>query len=165
MKADAVPLGAGSIFGNDLYKTFINPGASSDRVLNVTRVTMVVVGLLAGAVAYFNVGNIITLLMFSFTLRAAGSFFPYVFGLYWNRASEAGAVASLIAGSAVVLMMEHRKALVLDFLARKGFSSPIVLGLMDEPILVGLLASLAAFLLFCLIFPSRRNTTELILED
>lgn len=163
--ADSDLLGAGSIFGNDLYKTFIDPGASSDRVLNVTRVTMVVVGLLAGAVAYFNVGNIITLLMFSFTLRAAGSFFPYVFGLYWNRASEAGAIASLVTGSVVVLMMEHRKALVLDFLARKGFSSSVVLGLMDEPILVGLLASLVVFLLFCLIFPSRRNTTELILED
>lgn len=163
--ADSDLLGAGSIFGNDLYKTFVNPRASSGRVLNVTRVTMVVIGLLAGAVAYFNVGNIITLLMFSFTLRAAGSFFPYVFGLYWRRASEAGAVASLIAGSAVVLMMEHRKALLLDFLAQKGLSHPVLLGLMDEPILVGLLLSLVVFLLVCLILPSRRNSTELAIEE
>lgn len=163
--ADSDLLGAGSIFGNDLYKTFIHPAASSTRVLKVTRVTMVIIGLLAGAVAYFNVGNIITLLMFSFTLRAAGSFFPYVFGLYWKRASEAGAVASLIVGSATVLLMEHRKDLVLDFLTQKGFSNPVVLRLMDEPILVALVLSLAAFLLFCLIAPSRRNTTELVPEE
>ena len=163
--ADSDLLGAGSIFGNDLYKTYMNPNATNDRVLKVTRVTMVIIGLLAGAVAYFNVGNIITLLMFSFTLRAAGSFFPYVFGLYWKRASEAGAVASLIVGSAAVLMMEHKKSLVLDFITQKGFNNPVVLGLMDEPILAGLILSLAAFLLFCLLFPSRRNTTDLAIED
>ena len=34
-------LGAGSIFGNDIYKEYLKPEASDEEVIKVTRITMI----------------------------------------------------------------------------------------------------------------------------
>src|SRR5665648_257734 len=98
--ADSDMLGAGSIFGIDIYKQYIKPKASDQEVMKVTRISMIIVGMFSLFVA-MNAKNIINLLMFSFTLRAAGAFFPYVLGHYWKKASSAGTIAALIVGSVV----------------------------------------------------------------
>ena len=79
--ADSDLLGAGSIFGNDIYKIYIKSHASSKEVLRVTKLTMLIIGFLAMIVALMNKGSLIRLLTLSFTLRAAGAFFPYVWGI------------------------------------------------------------------------------------
>ena len=143
--ADSDLLGAGSIFGNDIYKIYIKKDATSDDVMKVTKITMVLVGILGWVIAMTNTSNIINLLMFSFTLRAAGAFFPYVFGLYWNKSSLEGTIASLVVGSIVVAVLEHTS---LSFF---GLS----------PIIPGLLASFAVFIAFSLIRPSTRGNCDL----
>lgn len=148
--ADSDLLGAGSIFGNDIYKIYIRPEASSQEVMRVTKIGMVVVGVFGWAVAYMNTQSLITILMFSFTLRAAGAFFPYLFGLYWKKASLAGALASLISGSLVVALMEQM-----------GWK---LFGVLD-PILPGLFVSLVSFLVFSYLFPSKRQSCELLPEE
>ncbi len=148
--ADSDLLGAGSIFANDIYKIYIKPHAKSDEVMKVTKITMLVVGLFGWIIAISNIADIITILMFSFTLRAAGAFFPYVFGLYWKKASIQGAIASLISGSIVVILFEHIK----------GLKS---LGI--EPIIPGLIVSFIAFMVFTYMFPSDRENCDLIPEE
>ena len=64
----------------------IKPSASDKEIMIVTRVTMAAVGVFATLIALFNTSSIVTILMFAFTLRAAGSFFPYVLGHYWKGA-------------------------------------------------------------------------------
>ncbi|MDO5718945.1 MAG: sodium:solute symporter family protein [Tissierellia bacterium] len=147
--ADSDLLGAGSIFGNDIYKIYIKKDASAEQVMRVTQITMIGIGFLAWIIAFNNTGNIINLLMFSFTLRAAGSFFPYIFGLYWEKASEAGTIASLILGSVVVVLLEHTPFTVgVDFLK-------------DNPILLGLAVSLVSFLIFTKLMPTKRTDCDL----
>lgn len=147
--ADSDLLGAGSIFGNDIYKIYIKKNASSDEVMKITKITMLLVGVLGWIIAILNTGNIITLLMFSFTLRAAGAFFPYVFGLYWNKSSVEGTIASLIIGSVVIVALEHIEGL-------SFFGLP--------NIIPGLLASFAAFIIISLIKPSNREHCDLDYE-
>lgn len=147
--ADSDLLGAGSIFGNDIYKIYIKPSATNNEVMKVTQWTMVLVGVLGWGIAMTNTGNLITLLMFSFTLRAAGAFFPYVFGLYWKKSSLAGTIASLISGSIVVIVLENTK---ID-----------LWGL--EPILPGLVVSFISFILLSILMPSDRNDCTLLSED
>ncbi|MFC2637496.1 MAG: sodium:solute symporter [Mitsuokella sp.] len=142
-------LGAGSIFANDIYREYINRNASDITVMRVARIVMVLSGLLSLLIALFNTSSIITILMFSFTLRAAGSFFPYVIGLYWKGASEAGTLASLVVGTFVVVYIEH-------------ISHGTIFGLhVGQPILPGLLAALIAFLAFSKLIPPKEYTTEL----
>lgn len=147
--ADSDLLGAGSIFGNDIYKIFINPNANSTQVMNVTKITMLVIGVISWLVALLNTGSIIKLLMLSFTLRAAGAFFPYILGHYWKKASTAGTIASLISGSIIVLYMEQT-----------GFK---IMGL--DPILPGLAISFIAFMLFTFLFPNKNDSTDLCEES
>ena len=151
--SDSDLLGAGSIFANDIYRAILKPEASDREVMKVTKITMCIVGIAALLIAMFNTQSLITILMFCFTLRAAGAFFPYVLGHYWKKASPAGTIASLIAGTIVVVYMEK-------------FSGGVLFGFqINQPIVPGLAAALIFFIIFSLIKPPRLETTELAEED
>lgn len=151
--ADSDLLGAGAVFANDIYKILIKPNASDKEVMNVTRITMACVGLISLLVAYFNTGNILTILMFAFTLRAAGTFFPYVMGHYWKGASAAGTIASLIAGTIMVVYLDN-------------FSGKMLFGIkFSQTIIPGLVVAFIAFVVFSMIMPPKNPTTELAPEE
>ena len=147
--ADSDLLGAGAIFGNDIYKQYIKKTAGDKEVMRVTQITMVIVGAF-GLVVALNATSIIDLLMFSFTLRAAGAFFPYVIGHFWKKSSTAGTIASLLAGSVVSITFE-----------RKSIKNLTFLGWEQQTVIPGLVCALVVYIIFTLIFPSKRNTTEL----
>ena len=151
--SDSDLLGAGSIFANDIYRAVLKPDASSEEVMKVTKIVMAVVGVVSMFIALFNTSSLVTLLMFCFTLRAAGAFFPYVLGHYWTAASLAGTIASLISGSVVVVYLEK-------------ISGSMLFGMkVSQPIIPGLVVALVFFLVFSKIFPPKVKTTELAPEE
>jgi SSS family solute:Na+ symporter len=147
--ADSDLLGSASIFSNDIYKPYIRKNASDKEVMKITKIGMVVVAALSIIVA-FSQTNLISLLMFCFTLRAAGSFFPYVIGLYWKKSSTAGAVASLVVGSVVSVIYEKKLIEGLTFF-----------GWERQPVIPGLVLAFVVFVGLSLIFPSKRESLEL----
>lgn len=147
--ADSDLLGAGSIFGNDIYKVFVRKGASDREVMRVTKITMVVVALFSLVTALY-ANNILTLLAFSFTLRAAGTFVPYIMGHFWKKSSSAGSIASILIGSIVFFLMDKK---VLP-------SIPNV-----NNIIPALLISLVAFYVFSLLFPPKKASFDLLDEE
>lgn len=151
--ADSDLLGAGSIFANDIYKAILKPDASSKSVMRVTQLVMCIVGVSSMCIALFNTQSIVKILMFCFTLRAAGAFFPYVLGHYWKRASQAGTVASLIAGTIVVVYLEQ-------------FSKGMLFGIhFSQTVVPGLVAAFIFFILFSWLMPSKKMSTELEPEE
>ena len=104
----------------------LKPGASDAEVMKVAKIVMVLSGILSLVIALFNTSSIITILMFSFSLRAAGAFFPYVLGHYWKGASTAGTIASLVAGTIVVVYLEQVSK---GILFGVKFGQPILPGL------------------------------------
>ena len=151
--SDSDLLGAGSIFANDIYRAVLKPDATSEEVMKVTKIVMAVVGVVSMFIALFNTSSLVTLLMFCFTLRAAGAFFPYVLGHYWTGASLAGTIASLISGSVVVVYLEK-------------ISGSMLFGMkVSQPIIPGLVVALVFFLVFSKIFPPKVKTTELAPEE
>ena len=151
--SDSDLLGAGSIFANDIYRAVLKPDATNEQVMKVTKITMILVGVASMFIALFNTSSIVTLLMFCFTLRAAGSFFPYVLGHYWKGSSLGGTIASLISGSIVVIYVEN-------------ISKGMLFGInVRQPIIPGLVAGLVFFVIFSLIFPPKEKTTELAYEE
>ena len=147
--ADSDLLGAGAIFGNEVYKVYINKDADNEQVMKVTKIVMAIIGLFAYLFALFNTGSIIKVLMFAFSLRAAGAFFPYIIGLYWDKASSAGTVASLVLGSAVLIFLEQTGA------------KPLGL----DPILWALPVSLISFVVFSKLMPPAKPSLEMIPEE
>ena len=151
--SDSDLLGAGSIFANDIYRAVLKPDATSEEVMKVTKIVMAIVGVASMFIALFNTSSIVSLLMFCFTLRAAGAFFPYVLGHYWTGASLAGTIASLISGSIVVVYLEK-------------FSGSVLFGVkLSQPIIPGLIVGLVFFLVFSKLFPPKVKTTELAPEE
>lgn len=151
--SDSDLLGAGSIFANDIYRAVLKPDASSEEVMKVTKIVMAIVGVASMFIALFNTSSLVNLLMFCFTLRAAGAFFPYVLGHYWTGASLAGTIASLISGSIVVVYLEK-------------ISGSVLFGMkVSQPIIPGLVVGLVFFLVFSKIFPPKVKTTELAPEE
>ena len=53
--------------------------------MKVTKIVMCLVGVCSMFIALFNTQSIVTILMFCFTLRAAGSFFPYVMDITGSK--------------------------------------------------------------------------------
>ena len=151
--SDSDLLGAGSIFANDIYRAVLKPDATSEEVMKVTKIVMAIVGVASMFIALFNTSSIVSLLMFCFTLRAAGAFFPYVLGHYWTGASLAGTIASLISGSIVVVYLEK-------------VSGGVLFGVkLSQPIIPGLIVALVFFLVFSKLFPPKAKTTELAPEE
>ena len=151
--SDSDLLGAGSIFANDIYRAVLKPDATSEEVMKVTKIVMGIVGVASMFIALFNTSSIVSLLMFCFTLRAAGAFFPYVLGHYWTGASLAGTIASLISGSIVVVYLEK-------------ISGSVLFGVkLSQPIIPGLVVGLVFFLVFSKLFPPKVKTTELAPEE
>ena len=151
--SDSDLLGAGSIFANDIYRVVLKPDATSEDVMKVTKIVMAIVGVVSMFIALFNTSSLVNLLMFCFTLRAAGAFFPYVLGHYWTGASLAGTIASLISGSIVVVYLEK-------------ISGGMLFGMkVSQPIIPGLVVALVFFLVFSKIFPPKVQSTALAPEE
>jgi solute:Na+ symporter, SSS family len=146
--ADSDLLGAGSIFGNDIWRVYVRRKATDKEVMQVTRITMLIVAILSTYIALTNKGSLITLLMFSFTLRAGGSFIPYLLGHYWKKASWAGTMASLIIGSVAVVLVEKKLINFFDL----------------DPIFLGLLLSAITFFGLSYLFPNKKASVELLEE-
>ncbi|WP_312280019.1 sodium:solute symporter family protein [Oscillibacter sp.] len=151
--SDSDLLGAGSIFANDIYKAVLKPDATSKQVMRVTKIVMCLVGVASMFIALFNTSSIVSILMFCFTLRAAGSFFPYVMGHYWKKASTGGTIASLVSGTLVVVYLEH-------------ISKGVLFGIkFSQPVIPGLVAAFICFIIFSLLMPPKVESTELSPEE
>ena len=147
--ADSDILAAGSIYSNDIYGVYIKPDASDSDLLKASKNMMILVGIVSMVIALFSTVNLMKILTLSFTVRSAGTLFPYLLGQYWSRASSAGTIASILAGSAVTIYLEC-------------FSISSVIGIhFSQPIVPGLALSLVVFIVFSLLFPSRQGRPQL----
>lgn len=102
-------LGAASIFTNDIWVQYFKKNTMDQTKVLITRVLVGIVGVIALIIALFNSKDIIVLLMFSFSLRSAGGFFPYILGHYWEKITPLATLLSLIIPSIIVLYLEITK--------------------------------------------------------
>lgn len=95
--ADAVLYMLATSFSKDLYKTFINPAISDDRLLTVSRITTVASGVLGVGIALI-LPNIITALSIFYSLMSVSLTAPLLFGLFSRRPSVAAAFTAALSG-------------------------------------------------------------------
>jgi cation/acetate symporter len=103
--ADGLLLAIANALSHDVYYRMIDPEASTHRRLVVSRVLLVVVAVMgATMIAFFELGNILALVSYAFSLAAGGLFPALVMGVWWTRTSRQGAIAGMIAGFGVTLL-------------------------------------------------------------
>jgi SSS family solute:Na+ symporter len=99
--ADAVLFMLTTSLSQDFYRRFINPAAGDTQMLRVTRITAVIAGGFAVAVALVAAGVIDALSIF-YTIMGVSLFVPIVAGLFNKRAATPDAMAAITTGIAIV---------------------------------------------------------------
>ncbi|MCL5039586.1 MAG: sodium:solute symporter family protein [Firmicutes bacterium] len=96
---DALLLSTASAVAHDIYYKLINPKASDKTIVKVGMVSTWVLGLSATYFA-FNPPKLLTMLYTAAVgLLVSGLLVPTILGIWWKRASTAGAVAGIALGA------------------------------------------------------------------
>jgi len=139
--ADGLLLTIANALSHDVYYHMVDPNASSQRRVTMSKILLLGVALLASYVASLNTGNILFLVGAAFSL-AASSFFPVlVLGVFWKRTTKRGAVAGMLAGLGVCVY--YIVSTYPYFGQLTGFAGPRWFGI--EPISSGVFGVPAGF--------------------
>lgn len=105
--ADSQLLVTASAVSSDLYKGVFKKDASEKRVLNLSRLTVVIIAVLAYVIA-LNPNSSVMNLVSNAWAGLGAAFGPIVLlSLYWKRTNLAGAVAGIISGGLTVIIWDY----------------------------------------------------------
>jgi solute:Na+ symporter, SSS family len=131
--ASAGLLASSTILANDVYAGFIARG-EHNKVL-VSRVTTLLVGVVVLVISLI-VSDVVGALTVAYDLLTGALFVAIVGALFWRRATTMGALASMVAGSIVVVV----------FMVVDGLFA-------NTPIIYGMAVSLVIFVVVSLLTP------------
>jgi len=101
--ADGLLLTIANALSHDFYYHVVDPQASSERRVTISKILLMVVALSAAYVASRKIADILDLVSTAFSL-AGSAFFPaLVLGIFWKRANKWGAIAGMLSGAGVAL--------------------------------------------------------------
>ncbi len=99
--ADGLLLTISNALSHDLYYKMINPSASTQKRVTISKILLLFVALAAASVSAQKPADILFLVSAAFSFAAA-SFFPaLVAGVFWKRANKWGAIAGMVVGLGV----------------------------------------------------------------
>ncbi len=121
--ADGLLLTITSALSHDVYYRIIRPDASTQFRLVISKSMLLVVAVLAATVAAQKPGTILSMVAWAFSI-AGSAFFPaLVLGIFWERATRAGALAGMVVG--ILLSIYYIMRVEFDsipFLGISGFN-------------------------------------------
>lgn len=105
--ADSQLLVTASSVAEDLYHNFVDCDADSKKILRVSRLTVIVVAILAFLIAW-NPNSSIMGLVSNAWAGLGSAFGPIVLlSLYWRRTNLAGAIAGIVSGGLAVIIWDY----------------------------------------------------------
>ena len=96
--ADGLLLTIANALSHDLYYKMIDPHASTQKRVTISKVLLLVVALIAATVASQKPADILFLVSAAFSLAAAAFFPALVLGVFWRRANKWGATLGMLSG-------------------------------------------------------------------
>lgn len=102
-------LATAGVIVNDVYKRFINPQATSEKMVLVGRIVVVVVTVIGIVLAIKPPAFIALMVAWSFGLTASTLGIAYIMGLFSDRTSEIGVIAGMVVGGLSFILMSYFK--------------------------------------------------------
>ncbi|MDB5764860.1 MAG: cation acetate symporter [Herminiimonas sp.] len=99
--ADGLLLTISNALSHDTYFKTVDPTASTQKRVTISKLLLLVVALVAAYAASLKPGDILSLVSAAFSLAASTLFPALVLGVFWKRANQQGAIAGMIIGFAV----------------------------------------------------------------
>ena len=145
--ADGLLLTISNALSHDIYYKIIDPSASTQKRVTISKLLLLVVALVAAYAASLKPGDILSVVGAAFSLAASALFPALVLGVFWKRANQQGAVAAILAGFSVcVYYMMHTNPLLGGAAADQWFHiAPISAGVFGVP--AGMLALIVVSLM------------------
>ncbi|TAK91342.1 MAG: cation acetate symporter [Burkholderiaceae bacterium] len=106
--ADSLLLAISSALSHDVYYKMIEPKASPQQRVTLSKITLLCVAVVAAYVTSLKVGNILSLVGAAFSIAASSLFPALVCGIFWKRANKAGAIAGIFTGLFVCVFYMFR---------------------------------------------------------
>ena len=103
--ADAALFMLSTSLSKDLYKAFLNPSATDERLMRVAKTSAIACGI-AGAVLGTFLPTVISALKIFYTLLAAALLLPLVAGLYTRKVQARAAILSMLVSVLVTFALE-----------------------------------------------------------
>nr|WP_188567553.1 sodium:solute symporter family protein [Undibacterium terreum] len=145
--ADGLLLTISNSLSHDIYYKIVDPQASTQKRVTISKLLLLVVALIAAYVASLKPADILSLVGAAFSLAASALFPALVLGVFWKRANQQGAIAGIITGFAVcVYYMLHTHPLFGGNISNQWFHiAAISAGVFGVP--AGMLALIGVSLL------------------
>ncbi len=102
--SDSYLLISASAFAKNIYKDVAKKNATDKQVMTMTRITLLVIALIAIVIALDEDSVIFSIVSFAWAGFGA-TFGPLmIFSLFWKRINRAGAIAGMVSGAAMVFL-------------------------------------------------------------
>ncbi|OIJ43709.1 sodium:solute symporter family protein [Massilia timonae] len=101
--ADGLLLAISNALSHDVYYKMVNPGASTQKRVTISKLLLLGVAFIAAYVASQKPADILSLVAAAFSLAGSTLFPVLVLGVFWKRANHQGAIAGMLVGFAVCL--------------------------------------------------------------
>ncbi|MFS0756674.1 sodium:solute symporter family protein [Noviherbaspirillum sp. 1P10PC] len=133
--ADGLLLTISNALSHDVYFKTLDPKASTQKRVTISKLLLLVVALIAAYAASLKPGDILSLVGAAFSLAASTLFPALVAGVFWRRANQPGAIAGMLTGFGVcVFYMLHTNTSLGGTSAAQWFHiAPISAGVFGVP--------------------------------
>jgi cation/acetate symporter len=133
--ADGLLLTISNGLSHDIYYKTVDPQASTQKRVTISKLLLLVVALVAAYAASLKPGDILSLVGAAFSLAASALFPALVLGVFWRRANQQGAIAGIVAGFSVcVYYMLHTNPTLGGSSANQWFQiAPLSAGVFGVP--------------------------------
>jgi len=101
--ADGLLLAISNALSHDIYFKIVDPGASTQKRVTISKLLLLGVAFIAAYVASQKPADILSLVGAAFSLAGSTLFPALVAGVFWKRANHQGAIAGMIGGLLVCL--------------------------------------------------------------
>jgi cation/acetate symporter len=101
--ADGLLLAISNALSHDIYYKMVDPGASTQKRVTISKLLLLAVAFIAAYVASQKPADILSLVGAAFSLAGSTLFPPLVLAVFWKRANHVGAIAGMAVGFLVCL--------------------------------------------------------------
>jgi cation/acetate symporter len=99
--ADGLLLTISNSLSHDIYFKILDPKASTQKRVTISKLFLLVVALIAAYVASLKPADILSMVGAAFSIAASALFPALVLGIFWKRANYQGAIAGILTGFTV----------------------------------------------------------------
>jgi SSS family solute:Na+ symporter len=99
-------LGAATVFTKDIWQQYAHKDMTDQEIMKFSKKAVLIFGILAIGISLYS-KQIIPMLVFAFSMRSAGPFAAFIFGLTWEKATPYAGIWSIVLGSIAGLYWQY----------------------------------------------------------